>query len=134
MQTRTYVGVATAAAAGVAGSAMATDVDFSLEGSNGGDVIEVYFEHSGAIDEIAIDLTFTNGGDFTWAGDITMGLMSPNVDMVEWPAPCSGQLLAQDRTCNILTIASTIWPVCIRRKKRVSLHVGLPFYRRRTEK
>lgn len=84
MQTTTILGLAAAAATGIATSAIAGggEVEFNLNDVGSGQD-EFTFEYDGPIDEIVIDVTFNSQGDFTWAGDLTLGLLSPNGGMVE---------------------------------------------------
>ena len=84
MQIRTYAGIAAASAA-VTTSAMAVDVDFSLEAALPGEVAEYYFTlDAGAFDEVTINLEFASLGDASWAGDLLMGLIGPDGTTIEW--------------------------------------------------
>jgi hypothetical protein len=84
MQTKTCMGLATVVATAFAGAATAQSVDFALEFAAGGQMVEFYFEHSGSIDTAHVALDFTNSGDYTWAGDLTIGLISPDGTTVEF--------------------------------------------------
>lgn len=88
MQTTTILGLAAAAATGIATSAFAGDPpSFNLNDIGGGTADFVFSYDSlidGPIDEVDVVVTFNNQGDLTWAGDLVMGIITPDGYQVEW--------------------------------------------------
>jgi hypothetical protein len=60
------------------------DVDFSLTDSVGMDFVEIFFNLDGDVDFIDVDLDFESTQSSTWAGDVTMALIDPNGNAIEW--------------------------------------------------